>query len=249
MEHIPQSLSTSSAYGPGFPGGYYDDPGSPGMHRMGRRPPLRSYHSIEREPGYRDRSYDGARMDSLAGGRTHRVRDRSLDRALYPGRDDPLAHQSAYGRDRDGVLLDDPTLGYGRDPLIGGGRMGPPGSSALDSRVPYGAGGVPGAGGLMGGRMGGANDNFVMELQARLSDLQNQFSSVKRELDATTQKLGSSMHSIKTFWSPELKKERALRKEEAAKYALINDQLKILRSENQVRYLQCYHSDISKTYV
>ncbi|KFM61491.1 ELKS/Rab6-interacting/CAST family member 1, partial [Stegodyphus mimosarum] len=41
------------------------------------------------------------------------------------------------------------------------------------------------------------------------------------------------MHSIKTFWSPELKKERALRKEEAAKHALINDQLKMLRSENQ----------------
>lgn len=42
------------------------------------------------------------------------------------------------------------------------------------------------------------------------------------------------MHSIKTFWSPELKKERALRKEESAKYSLINDQLKLLNSENQV---------------
>jgi ELKS/RAB6-interacting/CAST family protein 1 len=73
-----------------------------------------------------------------------------------------------------------------------------------------------------------------MELQARLNEIQNQYAHVKRELDATTQKLGSSMHSIKTFWSPELKKERALRKEEAAKYALLSDQLKILRSENQV---------------
>ncbi|XP_050680533.1 ELKS/Rab6-interacting/CAST family member 1-like isoform X6 [Leptidea sinapis] len=41
------------------------------------------------------------------------------------------------------------------------------------------------------------------------------------------------MHSIKTFWSPELKKERALRKEESAKYSLINDQLKLLNQENQ----------------
>lgn len=49
----------------------------------------------------------------------------------------------------------------------------------------------------------------------------------------TNQKLGSSMHSIKTFWSPELKKERALRKEESAKYSLINDQLKLLNQENQ----------------
>ncbi|KAF8792131.1 ERC protein 2 like protein [Argiope bruennichi] len=63
--------------------------------------------------------------------------------------------------------------------------------------------------------------------------VQGEYSNLKRELEATTQKLGSSMHSIKTFWSPELKKERALRKEEAAKYALINDQMKILRSENQ----------------
>lgn len=84
------------------------------------------------------------------------------------------------------------------------------------------------------GRGGGGGGSFVAELQSRLNELQSQYGSVKRELDATTQKLGSSMHSIKTFWSPELKKERALRKEEAAKYALINDQLKILRSENQV---------------
>lgn len=83
------------------------------------------------------------------------------------------------------------------------------------------------------GRGGGGGGSFVAELQSRLNELQSQYGSVKRELDATTQKLGSSMHSIKTFWSPELKKERALRKEEAAKYALINDQLKILRSENQ----------------
>ena len=237
MEHLPQSLSTSSAYGQGFP--YYDDPGSPmdlagrGMHRMGRRPPLRSYHSIEREPGYRDRSFD--RMDSLTGTR-HRVRDRSLDRALY-SRDDPIHQPGVYGRDRDAAMLDDPALGgYGRD-LIGGRSLhglGPQGTSGMDPRAQYGAGvsGMPGS--LAGGRMGGLNDNFVMELQARLNDLQNQYSSMKRELDATTQKLGSSMHSIKTFWSPELKKERALRKEEAAKYALINDQLKILRSENQV---------------
>ena len=79
-----------------------------------------------------------------------------------------------------------------------------------------------------------SRDSFIAELQARLNELQTQYGHVKRELDATTQKLGSSMHSIKTFWSPELKKERAQRKEESAKYALLNDQLKILRSENQV---------------
>ena len=250
MEHLPQSLSTSSAYGAhGFP--YFDELASPGIDgrgtfgagggiggRMSRRPPLRSYHSIEREPGYRDRSFDRIADTSL--GARHRARDRSLDRALY-GRDDPTLHGMGY-RDRDGMLLDDPTMGPYGPGRVGMG-LGPIGG--LDPRAPYGAGPViPPGGPLIGGgvggvgmgvgRIGGMNDNFVMELQARLNELQSQYGGVKRELDATTQKLGSSMHSIKTFWSPELKKERAMRKEEAAKYALINDQLKILRSENQV---------------
>jgi hypothetical protein len=73
------------------------------------------------------------------------------------------------------------------------------------------------------------------ELQATNTDLQRDLANLKKELELTNQKLGSSMHSIKTFWSPELKKERALRKEESAKYALMNDQLKLLNSENQVK--------------
>jgi len=95
-----------------------------------------------------------------------------------------------------------------------------------------------------------------MDLQNKMSDLQYQYSNLKRELDATTQKLGSSMHSIKTFWSPELKKERALRKEEAAKYSLLNDQMKTLRADNAVRFthflfypkfLQLCEKDLSKS--
>ena len=75
---------------------------------------------------------------------------------------------------------------------------------------------------------------LMQELQSTNSDLQRDLANLKKELELTNQKLGSSMHSIKTFWSPELKKERALRKEESAKYALMNDQLKLLNSENQV---------------
>lgn len=77
---------------------------------------------------------------------------------------------------------------------------------------------------------------FLGELQSQNSDLQRELGNLKKELELTNQKLGSSMHSIKTFWSPELKKERALRKEESAKYSLINDQLKLLNQENQVTY-------------
>ena len=79
-------------------------------------------------------------------------------------------------------------------------------------------------------------DAYMQELQSTNSDLQRDLANLKKELELTNQKLGSSMHSIKTFWSPELKKERALRKEESAKYALMNDQLKLLNSENQVKF-------------
>ena len=77
-------------------------------------------------------------------------------------------------------------------------------------------------------------DAYMAELQSTNSDLQRDLANLKKELELTNHKLGSSMYSIKTFWSPELKKERALRKEESAKYALMNDQLKLLNSENQV---------------
>lgn len=91
----------------------------------------------------------------------------------------------------------------------------------------------PNHGLLSGGRESGV---FLGELQHQNSDLQRELGNLKKELELTNQKLGSSMHSIKTFWSPELKKERALRKEESAKYSLINDQLKLLNSENQVSF-------------
>ena len=78
------------------------------------------------------------------------------------------------------------------------------------------------------------DSTYSSELQHQNTELQRELAILKKELELTSQKLGSSMHSIKTFWSPELKKERALRKEEGAKYSLINDQLKLLNSENQV---------------
>lgn len=79
----------------------------------------------------------------------------------------------------------------------------------------------------------GPDRAFLGDLQHQHTDLQRDLGNLRRELELTNQKLSSSMHSIKTFWSPELKKERALRKEESAKYSLINDQLKLLNSENQ----------------
>jgi hypothetical protein len=103
--------------------------------------------------------------------------------------------------------------------------------SSQPSSVQAGGGG----GGIMRGGVGlGDPNNYLDELQVQNSEFQRELATLKKELELTNQKLGSSMHSIKTFWSPELKKERALRKEESARYSLLTDQLKILNSENQV---------------
>ena len=129
----------------------------------------------------------------------------------------------------------------------GGGGLAMPRSARQSPAVDMGGGGMGGGGmggggggGLKGGAPGGqlsSRDSYLMEMQAANGDLSRELSTLKRELEMTNQKLGSSMHSIKTFWSPELKKERALRKEESAKYSLINDQLKLLNAENQVSSL------------
>lgn len=59
------------------------------------------------------------------------------------------------------------------------------------------------------------------------------------QLEAKESKLSSSMNSIKTFWSPELKKERALRKDEATKMAVWKEQYRVVQEETQVGYDVC----------
>uniref|UniRef100_A0A8C6NPU9 ELKS/RAB6-interacting/CAST family member 1 n=1 Tax=Nothobranchius furzeri TaxID=105023 RepID=A0A8C6NPU9_NOTFU len=83
-----------------------------------------------------------------------------------------------------------------------------------------------------------------VRLNGAMSDLQTQLREVlrenelmRRELEAKESKLSSSMNSIKTFWSPELKKERALRKDEATRMAVWKEQYKVVQEETQ--HLQC----------
>lgn len=57
---------------------------------------------------------------------------------------------------------------------------------------------------------------------------------LRREVDVKESKLSSSMNSIKTFWSPELKKERALRKDEVSKIAVWKEQYRVIQDEAQV---------------
>lgn len=62
---------------------------------------------------------------------------------------------------------------------------------------------------------------------------------LEHDLKLTKEQLNATMKSIKTFWSPELKKERNLRKDESCRYQLlINEHQK--RSK-QVRFPEVFH--------
>lgn len=76
-------------------------------------------------------------------------------------------------------------------------------------------------------------DSTMLDLQAQLKEVQRENELLRKELDIKDSKLGSSMNSIKTFWSPELKKERVLRKEEAARMSVLKEQMRVSHDENQ----------------
>ncbi|XP_061768301.1 ELKS/Rab6-interacting/CAST family member 1-like isoform X10 [Nerophis ophidion] len=80
-------------------------------------------------------------------------------------------------------------------------------------------------------------EGAMTDLQTQLREVLRENELLRRDLDARESKLSSSMNSIKTFWSPELKKERALRKDEATKMAVWKEQYKVVQEETQ--HLQC----------
>nr|XP_021330885.1 ELKS/Rab6-interacting/CAST family member 1 isoform X2 [Danio rerio] len=78
-----------------------------------------------------------------------------------------------------------------------------------------------------------ARDNTIMDLQTQLKEVLRENELLRKEVDVKESKLSSSMNSIKTFWSPELKKERALRKDEASKISVWKEQYRVVQDENQ----------------
>nr|CAH8849891.1 unnamed protein product [Trichobilharzia regenti] len=68
---------------------------------------------------------------------------------------------------------------------------------------------------------------------ADIATLQRECLRLQHELHVTREKLNACTISIRTFWSPELKRERAMRKEENAKYAILADHLHQLQLEKQ----------------
>uniref|UniRef100_A0A8C7CCK2 ELKS/RAB6-interacting/CAST family member 1a n=2 Tax=Oncorhynchus TaxID=8016 RepID=A0A8C7CCK2_ONCKI len=83
-----------------------------------------------------------------------------------------------------------------------------------------------------------ARDNTILDLQAQLKEVLRENELLCREVEVKESKLSSSMNSIKTFWSPELKKERALRKDEVSKITVWKEQYRVVQDETQVDALR-----------
>ncbi|XP_053283165.1 ELKS/Rab6-interacting/CAST family member 1 isoform X1 [Pleuronectes platessa] len=78
-----------------------------------------------------------------------------------------------------------------------------------------------------------ARDNTILDLQAQLKEVLRENEMLRRDVEVKESKLSSSMNSIKTFWSPELKKERALRKDEVSKITVWKEQYRVIQDEAQ----------------
>jgi len=72
------------------------------------------------------------------------------------------------------------------------------------------------------------------DFHSQLIELREENERLIKDMEAKEAKLSSSMRSIKMFWSPELKKERAARKTEAEKYAQLKEQFNVVSKESQV---------------
>uniref|UniRef100_A0A8C6UZ56 ELKS/RAB6-interacting/CAST family member 1 n=1 Tax=Neogobius melanostomus TaxID=47308 RepID=A0A8C6UZ56_9GOBI len=81
-------------------------------------------------------------------------------------------------------------------------------------------------------------DGAMTDLQSQLREVLRENELLRRDLEAKESKLSSSMNSIKTFWSPELKKERALRKDEGTKITVWKEQYRVVQDESQVDALR-----------
>ena len=86
-----------------------------------------------------------------------------------------------------------------------------------------------------------ARDNTIMDLQTQLKEVLRENDLLRKDVEVKESKLSSSMNSIKTFWSPELKKERALRKDEASKITVWKEQYRVVQEENQVSSRVFWH--------
>jgi len=86
-----------------------------------------------------------------------------------------------------------------------------------------------------GGVRSSRHDSLIVDLQSRVAGLSRECCALRVELERTRDQLHASTHSVRVFWSPELKRERALRKDESARLAIVSERLRILlRANGQV---------------
>lgn len=111
--------------------------------------------------------------------------------------------------------------------LSGGGPMMNP---SMDYGNFSGATGYSG----YGTGVGGSSGMMTLSNSGDVLSLQRECVRLHQELEVTKEKLNACMTSIRSFWSPELKRERAMRKDENAKYAILADHLHQLQLEKQV---------------
>jgi len=79
-------------------------------------------------------------------------------------------------------------------------------------------------------------DSLIVDLQGRLGALSRECCALRVELERTRDQLHASTHSVRVFWSPELKRERSLRKDESIRLAIVSERLRLLlRNHGQVR--------------
>jgi len=77
-------------------------------------------------------------------------------------------------------------------------------------------------------------ESLVIELQSQVNEQSRECATLQRDLDTARDKLSSSMTSVRTFWSPELKRERTQRKDDLARLAVLLEQLRLAEVENRV---------------
>jgi len=91
------------------------------------------------------------------------------------------------------------------------------------------------------------HDSLIVDLQTRVGALSRECCAMRVELDRTRDQLHASTHSVRAFWSPELKRERALRKDESARLAIVSEKLHILlRANGLVRLVSVIFSKYCK---
>ncbi|XP_013394933.1 ERC protein 2 isoform X1 [Lingula anatina] len=247
----PSARSQSYGEGIGSSGGL----SSPGRNQGGLSPSNRSPYqspahtahspsrsgssggSLPRGGGLRDRSIDRLDRERVREKGGSMVRDRSLDRQLDRHYEMEMIMQR--GNERYSNAAREQNGGRGHNTNgVGTGDYLRGGSRSLDRDGAYTSTHL--------GRHTEENhqpskphetrhlrDTLLLDLQSQLNDANRECAMMQKELEITKEKLTSSMNSIKTFWSPELKKERAIRKEEAAKYSHLNDQIRCLQDDKE----------------